>query len=184
MLIICNSQDQRILPALIPGSLVRLNHLFTLHNSKGVQVFLPIDSVLKIDDNSPTANNRPTDSDHQEKDISMVGDGPKGLRYQSHHEGRHKQPSLLPSSNVDPTGYGCIVDQHHQHHPTSNPYNLKVGSLILYGNPPHSGVIKWIGHLPEMNASVAGVEMVSMYPNCLYTYIMIYLRVRVCFTSH
>ena len=86
-----------------------------------------------------------------------------GTQVLQHHQTGYQGP------NVDPTGYGCVVDQHHQHYPTSNPYNLKVGSLILYGNPSHSGKIKWIGHLPEVNASVAGVEMVSMYPDCLYT---------------
>ena len=42
-----------------------------------------------------------------------------------------------------------------------NQYNLKVGSVIQYGNPPQCGVIKWIGHLPnEEIVMYAGVEMV------------------------
>ena len=41
-----------------------------------------------------------------------------------------------------------------------NQYNLKVGSVIQYGNPPRYGVIKWIGHLPDEIVMYAGVEMV------------------------
>ena len=46
--------------------------------------------------------------------------------------------------------------------PNDNPYNLKVGSLIQFGNPPCYGVIKWIGTLPETeHVLMAGVEVVS-----------------------
>jgi len=41
-----------------------------------------------------------------------------------------------------------------------NPHNFEVGSKILYGNPPCSGVIKWMGHPHGMNYFYAGIEMV------------------------
>ena len=39
-------------------------------------------------------------------------------------------------------------------------YNLEVGSLIQYGEPPQCGVIKWIGNLPNQTEVTAGLEMV------------------------
>ena len=41
-----------------------------------------------------------------------------------------------------------------------NPYNLKVGSFIQYGEPAQYGVIKWIGNIPDEADVCAGVEMV------------------------
>ena len=41
-----------------------------------------------------------------------------------------------------------------------NPYNLKVGSLIEYGEPAQFGVIKWIGDLPNKTDIYAGLKMV------------------------
>lgn len=43
-----------------------------------------------------------------------------------------------------------------------NPYNLKVGSVIQYGDPVEYGVIKWIGNLPDEEGLYAGVEMVMI----------------------
>jgi len=71
-----------------------MNHYFTLNNSKGCKIFLPIDSVLKD---------------------------------------------------------------------KNNPYNLEKGSMIIYGDPPCPGMIKWIGYLLETNVLTAGVEMVSTH---------------------
>ena len=48
------------MPTLIPGSLFGMNHYFTLNNSKGSKVFIPIDSVLKDESNPPTASSAPT----------------------------------------------------------------------------------------------------------------------------
>ena len=53
--------------------------------------------------------------------------------------------------------------QQYQQAPDSNPYNLEAGSMILHGDPPSSGVVKWIGHLPEVIGLLAGIEMVSSY---------------------
>ena len=52
---------------MIPGSLARMNHMFTLHNSKGVQVFLPIDSVLKVDNDPPNAPGHPYNTRSKDK---------------------------------------------------------------------------------------------------------------------
>ena len=43
---------------------------------------------------------------------------------------------------------------------TDNPHNLAVGSVILYGNPSRSGVIKWLGNPIGVNGLFAGIEMV------------------------
>ena len=42
-----------------------------------------------------------------------------------------------------------------------NPHNLKLGTMVQFGNPPCYGVIKWIGSLPDTNCVMAGVELVS-----------------------
>ena len=39
-------------------------------------------------------------------------------------------------------------------------YNLEVGSVIQFGEPPRYGVIKWIGNLPDQAEVSAGLEMV------------------------
>ena len=46
-----------------------------------------------------------------------------------------------------------------------NPYNLKVGSVVQYGNPVEYGEIKWMGHLPGEEGLYAGVEMVRHLVN-------------------
>ena len=59
-----------------------------------------------------------------------------------------------------------FYNQQHQQYPASNqtnPYNLEVGSLIQYGNPPLSGTIKWLGCIPEIQGLSAGVEMVRLF---------------------
>ena len=42
-----------------------------------------------------------------------------------------------------------------------NPENLEVGNRIQFGNPPCYGTIRWIGHLPSITCTMAGVEVVS-----------------------
>ena len=87
-----------------------------------------------------------------------------------------------PPNNSIIKGYGSYQQMQHQYEPVSklnqpysqqqqhpnlsssqiNPYNLEVGSMILYDNSPaRSGIIKWIGYLPESNTLSAGIEMVS-----------------------
>ena len=41
-----------------------------------------------------------------------------------------------------------------------NPHNFVVGSSVRYLNSEYYGVIKWIGSLPGVKATYAGVEMV------------------------
>ena len=103
--------------------------MFTLYNSQGSKVFLPIESVLKGDD----------------------------------------------------------INQCHQQYPANNqtnPCNLEVGSMVLYGNPPWPcpGVIKWLGYLPKGNALMAGVEMVSWYLNDAGIYSSVVLKISYCNT--
>ena len=44
----------------------------------------------------------------------------------------------------------------------ANPHNLKVGSVVKYGDPPQHGVIRWIGNLRNETEVFAGVEMVRL----------------------
>ena len=50
----------------------------------------------------------------------------------------------------------------------TNPYDLKVGSIIQYGEPVCCGVIKWIGNLPDETDMFAGVEMVRQRSFIIY----------------
>ena len=43
-----------------------------------------------------------------------------------------------------------------------NPHNLVVGSTVVYGTPPLSGVIKWMGYPIGVNSYSAGIEMVYL----------------------
>ena len=38
---------------------------------------------------------------------------------------------------------------------------LVVGSLVQVSDPPQYGVIRWIGELPNIQGTVAGIELVS-----------------------
>ena len=64
----------------------------------------------------------------------------------------------VPRSVYQPDPYR----QQRQQNP--NPYNLEIGSMILYGDPPHAGMVKWIGHLPKTkgNFLLAGIELVGL----------------------
>ena len=97
----------------------------------------------------------------------------------------YNQPSDVPYNHNGSTGYGPHRQVQHQYEPVpgpinhhepysqqqlqqqqnaddSNPYKLEEGSMILYGDPPRSGMVKWIGYLPEAQILIAGVEMVSI----------------------
>ena len=81
-------------------------------------------------------------------------------------QGPHRQVSHQYEPVPGPADLPDPHSQHHQQHPASNqtnPYNLEEGSMILYGDPPRPGIIKWLGYLPEVNVLSAGIEMVSMY---------------------
>ena len=68
-----------------------------------------------------------------------------------------------------------------QRPPNPNPHNLEKGSMILHGEPPQPGIVKWIGYLPEANVLLAGIEMVSTYESCVvYTYGVVYVFDYMC----
>ena len=54
----------------------------------------------------------------------------------------------------------------------TNPHNLKIGSVIEYGEPPQCGVIKWIGNLSNETVTYAGLEMVRLGMDALLTVII------------
>ena len=72
-----------------------------------------------------------------------------------HRQVHQYEPVPGPVNQPDPYGQQC------QQNP--NPFNLEKGSMILYGDPPRAGIVKWIGYLPEANVLLAGIELVSMY---------------------
>ena len=50
----------------------------------------------------------------------------------------------------------------------TNVHNFEVGSEILYRG--HSGIIKWIGYLPDYKVKMAGLEMVKYAHTLAYVY--------------
>ena len=86
--------------------------------------------------------------------------GSKGTHYPRQQVQHQYEPMPGPPNQPDP-------HSQQQQNPSSNqinPYNLEEGSIIQYGDPPRSGIIKWIGYLPEgANVLLAGIEMVNMY---------------------
>ena len=89
-----------------------------------------------------------------------------GLPHDHKNQGHHRQVSHQYEPVPGPADQPDPHSQHHQQYPASNqtnPYNLEVGSMILYGDPPRPGIIKWLGYLPEVHGLSAGIEMVSMY---------------------
>jgi len=80
--------------------------------------------------------------------------------------GPHRQVSHQYEPVPGPPDQPDPYNQQHQQNPGSdqiNPYNLEKGSMILYGDPPRSGMIKWIGYPLEVHVLTAGVEMVSTH---------------------
>ena len=164
---------------MLPGSLHGINHIFRLNNSESIKVFLPIDSILKDDSNNPPAatntSNHPYNTrSKDEHDVHDIDPGATvvlmngvccnpatAMHYDHKTDGTYQQESHY---------YSPPPHQPHnnlQYHGTpddtqNNPHNLVVGSMILYGDPPCTGMIKWIGHLPGACFLVAGVEMVSI----------------------
>ena len=182
-------QDKKILVRSIPGNLHGINHMFRLNNSDGIKVFLPIDSILKDDsNNSPTSSHPYNTKTKDEHDAKVDPGATMGLKtYTKEEEIQYLMNSVCcnPSTGMPYDYNGGKTDgtnqqeslnyspppyQPHnslQHHGTTddnqnNPHNLEVGSMILYGDPPYSGMIKWIGHLPSIYYLMAGVEMVSV----------------------
>ena len=99
------------------------------------------------------------------------------------------QPSGMPYNHDDNTRYGPHQQVQHPYEPVpvpadhhypynqqqqnsddGNPYKLEEGSMVLHGDPPHSGMVKWVGYLPGAKVLLAGVEMVRKY-----TYMHIYV---------
>ena len=106
--------------------------------------------------------NRP--SSNPSDDYSSYGSMYEDSRYRS-----HSYDSIKPG----------LFGQRYQHTAMTsydqmdNPHNLGVGSMILYGNPSRSGVIKWIGNPNGVNALFAGIEMVNILDDISITYIAI-----------
>ena len=64
------------------------------------------------------------------------------------------------SSNIDSTYNKDVHFTDTKQLVDANPCNLKVGSIIKYGDPVQYGEIKWIGKLPDQAETFVGVEMV------------------------
>lgn len=41
---------------------------------------------------------------------------------------------------------------------------LEINSMVEVNNPPIYGVIRWIGNLPDVDETIAGLELVSLLP--------------------
>jgi len=92
-----------------------------------------------------------------------------GIAY-GHSSGKGSGPHRQFSHHYEPIpglpDQSDPYNQQHQQNPRSdqiNPHSLEKGSMILYGDPPRPGMIKWIGYLPESNVLTAGVELVSTH---------------------
>ena len=103
---------------------------------------------------------------------NLVTDMPYNYNGNKRHHNPHRQiqhqyesiPGL--PDQLDP--YSQQQQQQNPSRNQINPYNLEEGSMMLYGDPPQSGVIKWIGYLPEAaNVLTAGVEMVNFAQNII-----------------
>lgn len=71
------------------------------------------------------------------------------------------QYERVPSLD-QPVSYSQLQQQPNLGSNQINPNNLVVGSMILHGySPARTGIIKWMGYLPESNTLSAGIEMVS-----------------------
>ena len=91
---------------------------------------------------------------------------PSGMPYNHNDNTRHGphlqvqhpyEPMPGPFYHHDP------YNQQHQNPDNINPYKIEEGSMILFGDPPCSGMVKWVGYLPDANVLLAGVEMVRKY---------------------
>ena len=191
-----------------------MDHFFTLRNSRGTQLFLPISSVLKDGNASTpaagmTGHNIRRSKSENDSDVSPLvleslrlvpthdnrssyvqalcsPPGPAAPSYNAPVGGRNALSSSYPAmvdssygsghkdnryrshsydSISDPPGHPYSQQYQSTHvashaHVNSNPYNLTVGSVILYGNPSRSGVIRWMGYPIGVNSFSAGIEMV------------------------
>ena len=66
------------------------------------------------------------------------------------------------SNDVGNSYNADVISTDNIHLIDTNPYDLKDGSVIQYGEPTQVGVIKWIGKLPYETEIFAGVEMVKL----------------------
>lgn len=175
-----------------------MNHFFTLRNSKGTQLFLPISSVIKDANNSTPAtgishNIRRLKSENDDdvsplvlESLSLVPTCKYQTQTSSYVQALCSPPG--PSSSVPVGGRSVLSysnpsirhnyasghkDDRCRSHSLdsvpwspsqidSNPHNLVVGSTVVYGTPPLSGVIKWMGYPIGVNSYSAGIEMVYL----------------------
>ena len=146
-----------------------------------MQLFLPMNSVMKDEINSPPVTNV---SGHLfRRSISENASQPD-LEYQDLQDSSNSQTldlcssldsatiSGVPRNRLSPSihsyGNGHKSNQTRSHSCDSltwspvhsNPNNLEIGSRILYGSSSRSGVIKWMGYPIGMNKYFAGIEMV------------------------
>lgn len=78
------------------------------------------------------------------------------------HSTNQPQENVIPvikTQSSPQQGYKPLKPDSHSSN--DNPHNLKVGTMIQYGNPPCYGVIKWMGSLLDTECIMAGVELVS-----------------------
>ena len=175
-----------------------MNHFFTLRNSKGTQLFLPISSVIKDANNSTPAtgisHNIQRSKSENDDDVSppvleslrLVPTCKYQTQTSSYVQALCSPPG--PSSSIPVGGRSALSysnpsircnyasghkDDRCRSHSLdsvpwspsqidSNPHNLVVGSAVLYGTPPLSGVIKWMGYPIGVNSYSAGIEMVYL----------------------
>ena len=170
-----------------------MNHFFTLRNSKGTQLFLPISSVIKDANNSTPAtgishNIQRSKSENVSalvlESLSLVPTCKYQTQMSSYVQALCSPPG--PSSSVPVGGRSALSysnpsirrnyasghkdDRNRSHSLDSvpwspnqiNPHNLVVGSTVVYGTPPLSGVIKWMGYPIGVNSYSAGIEMVYL----------------------
>ena len=89
------------------------------------------------------------------------GDITSSDAYNPAHFGNQPHDTAQPHSKQD----NKLVRSPDPQPSDDNPHNLEIGLLIQFGNPPCYGTIKWIGSIPEVNCTMAGVEVVR---NLLY----------------
>lgn len=138
-----------------------MNHLFTLRDSRGIQLFLPIFSVLKDEVNSSPTTNPPDRLRWRSKSEDDSSSSVNSSYVNGHNDHKHRSNSYDSAGQCNQQSLHTLTAEYDKR--ISNPHSLAVGSTILCGNPSRSGVIKWMGYLRGVNTYFAGIEMVCMY---------------------
>ena len=90
----------------------------------------------------------------------------EGKDYRSLPSSRNAEPPQPPSANLPPPNDLPPTDPHHQ---------FTIGSMVrvdVQKGGPLYGVVQWVGPVPDFNAVIAGVELVSDYEKCLLHYLI------------